>query len=323
MMKVAIIGCGHWGKNLVRNFAELGALACVSDPNEELAQQFSAHYDVPCLDFDTVLQTDCDGIVIAAPAQLHSQLALKTFAAGKHAYVEKPLAMTLDEADAMIEASVQAGKHLMVGHLLQYHPVFVRLRNIVRDGALGDLQYLYSDRMSFGKIRAEEDVVWSFAPHDISMILSLAGENVKMVRCEASGILQAGISDIASLHLCFESGLKGHVSCSWLHPYKEQKLVAIGDKGMAVFDDTREWNEKLAFFDHEIDWRVSPPAPLKAKVRYEKVAEGEPLKAECKYFLDLMEGRVDPLTDGAEGRRVLRVLAAASASIDSGETIRA
>lgn len=323
MAKVAVIGCGHWGKNLVRNFAELGALGAIADPNAALASHFASAYDVPALDFEAILEGDCEGVVIAAPAPLHASLSQKAFAAGKHVYVEKPLAMTLDEADAMIDAAAHAKRHLMVGHLLQYHPVFARLRDMVKYGALGELQYMYSNRLSLGNVRTVEDVVWSFAPHDISMILSLAGQNVKTVRCEAADILQAGISDTASLHLCFENGLKGHVSCSWLHPYKEQKLVVIGDKGMAVFDDTMDWDQKLAVFDHEIDMEASPPAPQKAEVRYEKIPQSEPLKAECQYFLDLMAGRVDPLTDGVEGRRVLQVLAAASASIDRGETIHA
>ena len=322
-MKVAVIGCGHWGKNLLRNFAELGALSAVCDPNNTLAAKFSSQYGVPAFDYNAVLESDCDGVVVAAPAPMHADLAKKAFAAGKHVYVEKPLAMTLNEADAMIAAGLKADRHLMVGHLLQYHPVFARLRVLVKQGALGHLKYIYSNRLSLGKIRAEEDVVWSFAPHDISMILSLAGQDVKTVRCEASDILQSGISDTANLHLCFENGLRGHVSCSWLHPYKEQKLVVIGDKGMAVFDDTLDWNEKLAIYDHKIDMEVSPPSPLKAEVRYEKVPKGEPLRSECKYFLDLMSGLVSPLTDGAEGRRVLQVLAAASTSIDSGETIHA
>jgi UDP-2-acetamido-3-amino-2,3-dideoxy-glucuronate N-acetyltransferase len=323
MAKVAVIGCGHWGKNLVRNFAELGALGAISDPNSELAAQFSSQFNVPALDFDTILQSDCDGVVIAAPALLHAPLSEKAFAVGKHVYVEKPLAMTLDEADAMIEAAGKANRQLMVGHLLQYHPVFARLREMVKNGDLGELQYVYSNRLSLGKVRSEEDVVWSFAPHDISMILSLAGQAVKTVRCEASDILQSGISDTASLHLSFENGLKGHVSCSWLHPYKEQKLVAIGSKAMAVFDDTVDWDQKLAIYDHVIDTRETPPVPQKSEVRHEKVPQGEPLKAECQYFLDLITGQADPLTDGAEGRRVLQVLAAASASINSGETIHA
>ena len=323
MAKVAVIGCGHWGKNLVRNFAELGALGVISDPNSELAAQLSTQYNVPALDFEAILDGDCDGVVIAAPAPLHASLSQKAFAAGKHVYVEKPLAMTVQEADAMIDAAAQANRQLMVGHLLQYHPVFARLRNMVKQGELGKLQYVYSNRLSLGKIRSEEDVVWSFAPHDISMIFSLAGRDAKSVNCEASDILQSGISDTANIHITFEDGLKGHVFCSWLNPYKEQKLVVIGDKAMAVFDDTMDWEQKLAIYDHAIDMDQTPPMPKKSEVRYKKVPQAEPLKAECQYFLDLVDGQADPLTDGAEGRRVLQVLAAASASIESGETIYA
>ena len=323
MAKVAVIGCGHWGKNLVRNFAELGALGVISDSNSELAAQFSSQYNVPALDFEAILEGDCDGVVIAAPAPLHCSLSQKAFTAGKHVYVEKPLAMTLDEADAMIEAAAQANRQLMVGHLLQYHPVFARLRDMVGQGELGALQYVYSNRLSLGKVRSEEDVVWSFAPHDISMILSLAGRDAKTVNCEASDILQSGISDTANIHITFEDGLKGHVFCSWLHPYKEQKLVVIGDKAMAVFDDTQAWAKKLAVYRHNFEVSQVPPVTNKADVDYITVTEGEPLRAECQYFLDLIDEKADPLTDGAEGRRVLQVLAAASASIESGETIYA
>ena len=323
MAKVAVIGCGHWGKNLVRNFAELGALGAISDPNSELAAQFSTQFNVPALDFEAILEGDCDGVVIAAPAPLHASLSQKAFASGKHVYVEKPLAMTLEEADVMIDAAAQANRQLMVGHLLQYHPVFARLRDMVKSGAFGDLQYIYSNRLSLGKVRSEEDVVWSFAPHDISMILSLAARDAKTVNCEATDILQSGISDTANIHITFEDGLKGHVFCSWLHPYKEQKLVVIGDKAMAVFDDTMDWEQKLAIYGHAIDMGETPPVPQKSEVRYEQVPQGEPLKAECQYFLDLIGGQADPLTDGAEGRRVLKVLAAASASIETGETIHA
>ena len=278
MTKVAVVGCGHWGKNLVRNFSELGALGAISDPNSELAAQFSADYDVPALNFEAVLDSDCDGVVIAAPAPSHASLSQKAFAAGKHIYVEKPLAMTLDEADSIIEAAAQANRQLMVGHLLQYHPVFARLRDMVSQGELGVLQYIYSNRLSLGKIRSEEDVVWSFAPHDISMMLSLAGRDAKTVNCEVSDILQSGISDTANIHITFEDGLKGHVFCSWLHPNKEQKLVVIGDRAMAVFDDTMDWEHKLAIYDHAIDMDETPPVPQKSEVRYEKVPQAEPLR---------------------------------------------
>jgi UDP-2-acetamido-3-amino-2,3-dideoxy-glucuronate N-acetyltransferase len=323
MAKVAVIGCGHWGKNLVRNYAELGALGAISDSSSELANKFSTQFGAPALDFEAVLESNCDGVVIAAPAPLHASLSQQAFAAGKHVFVEKPLAMTLEEADEMIGAAARAKRHLMVGHLLQYHPVFARLRDMVKRGDLGELRYVYSNRLSLGKIRSEEDVVWSFAPHDISMILSLVGRNVKTVHCKASDILQPGISDTASLHINFENGINGHVSCSWLHPYKEQKLVVIGHRAMAVFDDTMDWDQKLAVYDHIIDMGENPPVPQKSEVRYEKVPQGEPLKAECQYFLDLIDQQAAPLTDGAEGRRVLQVLAAASESIETGETIDA
>lgn len=323
MRKVAVIGCGHWGKNLLRNFSELGALNSICDPREELCSKFSAEYNVPALDFGEVLKSDCDGVVIAAPARLHASLSQRAFAAGKHVYVEKPLAMTLEEADAIIDAGRAANRHLMVGHLLQYHPIFSKLRDLVKQGALGELQYLYSNRFSLGKIRAEEDVLWSFAPHDISMILSLTDRDVKNVKCEALDILQKNICDMARIQIEFDNGLTGHVSCSWLHPYKEQKLVVVGNKAMAVFDDTREWCQKLAVFEHRVDMNALPPEPQKAEVKYEEVPEAEPLKIECQYFLDLMSGNVEPLTDGSEGRAVLNVLTAASASITSGKTLHA
>ncbi len=221
------------GQKSCASFSELGALFAVSDTSEALAAEMSLQYDVPSFDYDTVLASECDGVVIAAPAS-SSDLAIRAFASGKHVFVEKPLAITLNEADKMIAMGQKTGRHLMVGHLMQYHPVFVRLQEMVRQGELGQLQYVYSNRLSLGKVRAEEDVIWSFAPHDISMILSLTGQNVKSVRCEASSSLQAGISDTASLHIGFEGGLNGHVYCSWMHPYKRAKTG-----GYRLFRDGR------------------------------------------------------------------------------------
>lgn len=322
-MEVAVIGCGHWGKNLVRNFAELGSLASVCDPNAELANTYSAQYDVPVLSFEETLASNCQGVVIAAPAPLHASLAERAFASGKHVYVEKPLAMTLDEADRMITAADKAERHLMVGHLLQYHPAFNRLRDLIEDGSLGQVLYMYSNRLSLGKIRAEEDVLWSFAPHDVSMLLSLAKDQVASVLCSGVVALQDNIADGATLHLTFVGGLKATVTCSWLHPFKEQRLVVIGEKAMAVFDDLQPWQHKLALYRHKIDVSQVPPLPEKSGVDYIEVMEGEPLRAECQYFLHLMEGTVQPRTDGAEGRAVLQVLTAASASMQSGKMIHA
>ncbi len=320
-MNVAVVGCGHWGKNLIRNFSELGVLCSVSDLNTTLATKFSNQYDVPALTFEAALASDCEGVVIAAPAPLHARLAEKAFAAGKHVFVEKPLAMTLEEANRMIVAAKDSERHLMVGHLLQYHPVFVRLLQMVEAGTLGNLLYMYSNRFSLGIIRAEEDVVWSFAPHDISMLLSLANDNVISVQCHGFGSLQNGIADSATINLTFESSLKATVSCSWLHPVKEQKLVVMGDEGMAVFDDTQIWENKLALYRHAIDKSQFPPLLNKAEVEYIVVPQAEPLKQECQYFLDVMAGDVPARTDGVEGRAVLQVLTAASTSMQVGESI--
>lgn len=322
-MGVSVIGCGHWGKNLVRNYAELGALVSVCDPNIELAKKFSEKYGVPSLSFEAVLGSDCQGVVIAAPAVLHATLAEQSFAAGKHVYVEKPMAMTINEADRMIAASKNACRHLMVGHLLQYHPAFVGLLEIVESGALGKLIHIHSKRLSWGKIRSGEDVVWSFAPHDISMVLSLAKDNITTVFCNGHKSIQQNVADTATLHLEFAKGLQATISCSWLHPIKEQKLVVVGNKASIVFDDTKPLEQKLAVYNANIDINQSPPMLEKAKVDYKKINAVEPLKAECQYFLDLMVGEVPAKTGGNEGREVLRVLTVASESMVKGKRLNA
>lgn len=320
-MSIAVVGCGHWGKNLVRNFYELGSLSAVSDADFNLATAFAEQYDVSALSYEEILESDCKGIVIAAPATKHADLAIKGFESGKHVYVEKPLAMTLDEADMMIAASKKANRQLMVGHLLQYHPIFVEIRKKVEDGDLGRLKYIYSNRLSLGKIRSEEDVIWSFAPHDISMLLSLTKQKASSVYCVGTQALQANISDIATIHIEFDHGLRAHISTSWLHPVKEQKLVVIGENGMAVFDDTLEWSKKLSIYPHSIDQTMSPPLPNKAEPIHIDVPKGEPLREECKHFIKAIDGEIDVRTDGMEGRAVLSVLSAASKSLTCKEVI--
>jgi len=312
---IAVVGCGHWGGNLVRNFYELGVLACLCDHDTKLASKLAKNYKTDYLSFDEVISNpDIEGIALAVPAPLHASLAIKALEMKKDVFVEKPLAMNELEAMNMIEASKINKKNLMVGHLLQYHPIFRHLKEIVEAGTLGKLNYIYSNRLSLGKVRSEEDVIWSFAPHDISMILSLARQEPKLVMKESANILQEGIDDKAMVHMTFDDGLKAHIFVSWLHPYKEQKLVVIGDRAMAVFDDTLSWDRKLALYRHKIDLSMQPSVLQKSEVEYIDVPQAEPLKLECKYFIDLIEGVVPPLTDGEEGLRVLKVLTAASLS---------
>lgn len=320
---IAVIGCGHWGKNLVRNLAELGALVAVCDPNELLAETYAKEYNVENLSFDDVLnKTDIDGVVLAVPAPLHANMAIAAMNSGKHVYVEKPLAMNKGEAEDMIASAKTNGVQLMVGHLLQYHPCFITLLNLVESGELGTISYIYSNRLSFGKVRSEENVIWSFAPHDISMVLSLAGREPKLVRAESFSSLQPNIADTAILHMEFPSGEKAHISVSWLHPYKEQKLVVVGKDAMAVFDDTKPWGEKLALYKYVVKSSDGVPSLKKAEAEFVEVAQSEPLRNECQHFLDTVSGKVKPLTDGAEGLRVLKVLSAASLSERRNETVR-
>ena len=249
-------------------------------------------------------------------------MAIEAMNVGKHVYVEKPLAMNIVEAESMIAAAKKYGVQLMVGHLLQYHPVFMALRRLVESGGLGVLSYVYSNRLSVGKVRSEEDVIWSFAPHDISMILSLIGEGPEVVRAESSCILQPDIADTAILHMEFKSAVKAHVSVSWLHPVKEQKLVVVGQKGMVIFDDTKPWNEKLALYRHTIKAMDGVPSLEKAEADYLAVPQAEPLKNECQHFIDVVNKRAEPLTDGIEGLSVLKVLSAASRSQSKGVTVK-
>lgn len=317
--RVAVVGSGYWGKNLVRNFHQLGALEAVCDKNECTLDSFKRQYpDVKtCMALSDVLRDEnVDAVVIATPAETHHRLAREAVLAGKHVFVEKPL--TLDENDGrqLIDLAAERGLTLMVGHLLQHHPIFIHLLKIARDGELGRINYIYSNRLNLGKIRREENSLWSFAPHDISMILALAGEEPEHIQATGGNYLHKHIADVTTTHLDFPSGLKAHVFVSWLHPFKEQKLVVVGDRKMAVFDDTQPWGEKLLLYPHKINWENNIPVPDKAEAEAVDVPEQEPLQAECAHFLDCVKNGTRPVTDGEEGLRVLNVLNTAQRCLD-------
>ena len=320
---IAVVGCGHWGKHLVRNFSELGALCSISDPNSEIADQYASQYNIKKSSFSEIINDpNIKGVVLAVPAYLHASMAIEVMNKNKHVFVEKPLAMNEAEAEAMITTAKKNKVQLMVGHLLQYHPIFKTIREYVEEGKIGEINYIYSNRLSFGKVRTEEDVIWSFAPHDISMILSLTGQVPEYVSTNATSILQKNIADTATIHLQFKSGLQSHISVSWLHPYKEHKLVVVGQSAMLVFDDTKPWHEKLALYPYEVVSSKNLVNLQNSKVQYIKVLEEEPLKKECQHFLDVVEKDIRPLTDGSEGLRVLKVLSAAFRSQIKNERVK-
>ena len=317
--RIAVVGCGHWGKNLVRNFHDLGVLAAACDVDERIARDTAREYETRARSFADVLGDEAiDGVAIAAPAAQHFALASEALKATKHVFVEKPLALDIADAETLCRLARDCGRTLMVGHLLQYHSAFVRLKKTVQTGELGRLRYIYASRLNLGRIRREESILWSFAPHDISMILSLIGEDPESVSAVGAHYLSKSVADVTTTHLSFPRGENAHVFVSWLHPFKEQKLIVVGERAMAVFDDGEGWGEKLVVFPHVIDWRNGMPEPHKADGVAVPLTPAEPLAEECRQFIDCVRGGARPPTDGEEGLRVLRILHAAERSIETG-----
>lgn len=324
---IAVVGCGYWGKNLVRNFAELGVLRAICDASAPtiatLQSQFKA---VGVSEFAEILaMPEVEGVAIATPAPTHAKLVQEALAAGKDVFVEKPLALTLEDAMA-IKAALKGDspkgaalrdRILMVGHLLEYHPALVKLRTLAADNALGQIQYLYSNRLSFGKIRTEENVLWSFAPHDICNILGFVSETPQKVRASGSD-RGNGIADFCTIEMEF-AAIKAHIFVSWLHPFKEHRLVVVGDAAMAVFDDVTK-EGKLTLTEWQDGTENGIPAPKKGQPRAIDIETAEPLKLECQHFIDCIATRTPPRTGIQNGIDVLTVLQAAQQSLDAGGT---
>jgi UDP-2-acetamido-3-amino-2,3-dideoxy-glucuronate N-acetyltransferase len=316
---VAVVGCGQWGKNLVRTFHALGALQwlCDSDP-AALQEQAALTPGVRTTTrFDELLAADVQAIVLATPAALHYVGARAALRAGKDVYVEKPLALRYHEGCELVELADSLDRVLMVGHILVYHPAVARLREIVAAEELGRLWYIYSNRLNLGKVRREENILWSFAPHDISVIQSLVGTEPESVFAIGSTYLQSGIADTTVTNLRFADGIGAHIFVSWLHPYKEQRLVVVGEKKMAVFDDMRPTG-KLTIHDTGIRWTDGIPVPRREAETVIEIDPTEPLRLECEHFLNCITLRTAPLTDGVSALSVLRVLEASQRSMDQG-----
>ena len=318
--RVALIGHGYWGKNLARNLHELGLLAVICDSHPETREAVAALYPGVALDASldaTLARDEIDGVVIATPAESHFALAEKAIAAGKDVFVEKPLALHAAQGRRLVAQAEEAGRILMVGHLMEYHPGIQRLSQLVAGGELGQLQYIYSNRLNWGKVRREENILWSFAPHDIALILRLLGELPTEVSAHGAGYLQPDIADVTVTNLAFRSGVRAHIFVSWLHPYKEQRLVVVGDRKVATFDDTAN-DGKLKLYPHSIEWVDRVPFARKADAEVVPFDDTEPLRLECQAFSEAIVTRTPPITDGASGVRVLEVLERCQVALESG-----
>lgn len=315
---VAVIGTGYWGRNLVRVFNELGVLAAVCDSDKEKLQEYKQKYPSVKFysDFEDVIEDgDINAIVIATPAATHYSLVKRALEVLRHVFVEKPLSLKVFEGEELVRLSEEKNRVLMVGHILQYHPTITMLKELVDRGELGKIQYIYSNRLNLGKFRTEENILWSFAPHDISVILMLLNEDPDIISAQGGNFLKHDVADTTMTVMNFPSGVKGHIFVSWLHPYKEQKLIVVGDKKMAVFDDVLG-TAKLRLFPHRVEWVDRIPVAHKMAGEVVDIKDDEPLKVECSHFIECVRNNKKPKTDGHEGLRVLRILQACQESID-------
>lgn len=317
--RVVVAGMGYWGKNLVRNFHELGALHGVCDSAPAVEKSLAEDYKGVRYyrEYSDVLKSqEIAAVALATPAVTHYEMAKAALNSGKDVFVEKPLAIDQGQGGELVELAQAKGRVLMVGHILRYHPAVLALQKLIHGGALGKMYYLYSNRLNIGKIRTEENILWSFAPHDISVILSLLNEMPVRVACHGNAYLTRDVFDVTVSQFDFPSGVQAHIFVSWLHPVKEQKLVVVGSEKMAVFDDTAE--DKLVLYPHKVEWKNRIPTATKAKAEAVPLEKVEPLKAECQHFLDCLGSRQAPVTDGHEGLRVLSLLDACQRSLLKG-----
>lgn len=319
MVKIALVGCGGWGKNIARTLSAIGALKCIIDPADhavsladELHVKHSRNLE------DALDDEEIRGVAIATPAHTHFEVAQLALGAKKHTYIEKPISLSVADGELLNMLALEAGRVLMVGHLMQYHPAFRTLLALKSRGALGKVCFISSNRLNFGLLRSEEDVAWSFAPHDISMVLALAERKPKRVQATGHAVLQKGIADIATIQLDFGDGLLSEIRASWLHPEKEQKLIVVGDQAMAIFSDREPWPEKLKLHHNRVLWNGGRPVAVAGAVEKIELKEESPLKAEMQHFIDCIDNNRVPITNAEEANMVLAVLEAARSSMNTG-----
>jgi UDP-2-acetamido-3-amino-2,3-dideoxy-glucuronate N-acetyltransferase len=314
---IAVIGCGYWGKNLVRNFAELGALHTICDSSPEVLSKIGSLY--PKVGKETSLEAilankEIKGVVISSPAALHYSMAKQALLADKDVFVEKPITSKSSHAQELVELAEKRKRILMVGHLMLYHPAVHILKHHIQSGDLGEIYYLYSTRVNLGQVRSDESALWRLAPHDISLFLYLLESVPEVVSAQGISYVQPNLEDVVFITLKFPEKVLAHIHASWLDPHKIRQLTAVGSKKMAVFDDM-DPEHKLRIYDQGVvddyDKLASPSGTLALRsegVFLPRVDLAEPLSLECRHFLECIENRATPLSDGKQGLEVVRIL---------------
>jgi predicted dehydrogenase len=325
MLTVAVVGAGGWGKNLVRNFDALGncRLKTICDLSGDVLARHRAAYPAAetTSDVEAVLADgEIDAVIVATPAPTHYDVARRALDAGKHVYVEKPMTLGVADAERLVEQADKAGRTLMVGHLLEYHPCVEKLKELITSGELGDVYYIYMHRLNLGVVRKDENAWWSLAPHDVSVALFLFDAEPAVVTSQGQAYLRQGVEDVVFTQLKFADGRMVNIHVSWLDPHKMRKVTLVGTKKMVTFDDM-EATEKIRVYDKAAN--VTPGAVdyadaislRQGDILIPFVKPTEPLRIECQHFVDCcLEGRA-PRSDGRDGLRVVRVLDAATRSL--------
>jgi predicted dehydrogenase len=321
--RVGVVGLGYWGPNLARNFDRLAEteLRWICDASEEASERWSPEFPAAraSADVDELLaDRELDAIVIAAPVPLHAELAVKVLGAGKHCFVEKPLAQSVADAERVVEAAEQAGKVLMVGHLLEYHPGVRKLKDVADSGQLGEIRYIYGNRLNLGKLRPDENALWSLGAHDVSVLLHLAEEEPDELHAFGESYMRPPIEDVVFCYLRFPSGLMAHLHLSWLDPHKERRFTVVGSEKMATFDDMA-LEQKLVIYDKGFDQDYSSYGEYIARsgdVWSPRVSNEEPLRIECGHFAECVREGKAPVSGGRSGLQVVRVLEGLQQSLE-------
>ncbi len=325
-VSIGVLGLGYWGPNLARNFAALpGAeVTWLCDGSEAaLDRQRASHPSARfTASFDDLLSDDSlDAVVIAAPVPLHAELALAALDAGKHVFVEKPLGATLEEAERVAAAAAASDRIVMVGHLLEYHPAVEKLKGLVDDGELGEIRYVYSTRLNLGKLRTDENALWSLGPHDVSVALALIGEEPDELVAHGEAYMNSGVEDVVFGYMRFPSGVAAHLHLSWLDPHKQRRITVVGSKRMATFDDM-SIEGKLTIYDKGFDESYESYGEYLARsgdITMPQISNEEPLRIECRHFVECIQSGATPRTDAASGLRTVRVLEGLQNSLDAAE----
>ena len=308
-IQIAVVGCGMWGRNIARNCAGLGVLSHVVDPSAERAAEFAQSFSAQLASFDEVCaNSSVQGVMISASAAAHEPLAIAALTAGKHVFVEKPMALTLASAQAMNEAAKATGKQLMIGHLIRYHPAFTELCTPVENGAIGRIRHIQASRLAMGRIRNTESALFDLCPHDLSLILALTGSLPTNVICHGAAHITPGVVDLLSTGLGFDGGVTAGMTTSWVNPIKEHRLIVSGQTGSLMFDDTKPWPEKLTLFSDHITQSGEVFVVERASPIHLPVEEKEPLKQEVSAFVDVCRTGQPAVTNGDEGVAVQTVL---------------